>query len=60
MNEPGLQESISMVLRSGGSRGRQPTNFGIQDRPYLIVYFRDPEGDILELEQSANYEKAAI
>lgn len=47
-----LQASIGRVLRSGGSMQGKVTNFGTKDRPYLIVYVRDPEGNILELEQS--------
>lgn len=63
VNEPGfahlafevsnLQASIDLVLRSGGSVQGEITNLGTKDRPHFIVYVRDPEGNILELEQTA-------
>jgi predicted enzyme related to lactoylglutathione lyase len=47
-----LHDTVSTVVRSGGSLQGEITNFGTQDQPHLIVYVRDPEGNILELEQS--------
>jgi glyoxylase I family protein len=62
VNEPGyaniafevadLHTSIDRVLRSGGSLQGRVSNFGSHARPHLIVYARDPEGNIIELEQS--------
>lgn len=46
-----IQEVVKDVLRFGGSLQGKITNFGSEDRPYLIVYVRDPEGNIIELEQ---------
>jgi len=61
VNEPGfahlafevrdLKASIEKVLMLGGSLQGQITNFGTVERPYLIIYVRDPEGNVLELEQ---------
>ncbi len=62
VNEPGfahlafevgdLQALIEIVLRSEGSLQGEVTNFGTRDQPHFIVYVRDPEGNILELEQT--------
>lgn len=70
VNEPGyahlafevedLQATIEKVLQSGGSMQGEVTNFGTQKQPHLIVYVRDPEGNILELEQRFSAEEAAI
>lgn len=46
-----LNETLEKVLQLGGTLQGQVTNFGREDSPYLIVYMRDPEGNILELEQ---------
>lgn len=61
VNEPGFghlsfqMEDIGSILAKiievGGSRIGEIVNFGTADRPFLIVYVRDPEGNILELEQ---------
>ncbi len=61
VNEPGyghlafevrnLTESVGAVLRFGGALQGDIANFGTDDAPYLIVYVRDPEGNLLELEQ---------
>jgi len=63
VNEPGfghlafevsnLSESVENVLQFGGSLQGEITNFGTNEAPLLIVYVRDPEGNILELEQSS-------
>lgn len=55
-----LQASIDKVLRSGGSLQGGVTNFGTDEKPHLILYVRDPEGNSLELEQSFSGEKADI
>lgn len=70
VNEPGyahlafevrdLQATIEKVLRSGGSMQGEVTNFATQQQPHLIVYVRDPEGNILELEQRFSAEKADV
>ncbi|EEA93207.1 VOC family protein [Pseudovibrio sp. JE062] len=48
---PDLHALITKVLSAGGSKQGEVTNFGTSDRPHLIAYMRDPEGNILELEQ---------
>jgi predicted enzyme related to lactoylglutathione lyase len=63
VNEPGfghlslsvsnLETTLRCVLDQGGSMQGQITNFGTQDHPLFIVYVRDCEGNILELEQIA-------
>ncbi|SDF15246.1 Catechol 2,3-dioxygenase [Celeribacter baekdonensis] len=67
VNEPGyahiafevrdLQASTDEVLKCGGSLLGEVTNFGTHEHPHLIVYLRDPEGNILELEQPFSGEK---
>ncbi|CTQ54576.1 methylmalonyl-CoA epimerase [Roseibium album] len=47
-----LQHSIDRVLRLGGRLQGEVTNFGTQEEPNLIIYVRDPEGNVLELEQA--------
>ncbi len=61
VNEPGfahlafevadIHETLERVLRFGGCLQGQVTNFGTGQAPRLIVYVRDPEGNILELDQ---------
>lgn len=46
-----LTQTIDLVLRFGGALQGKVTNFGSEVQPYLIVYARDSEGNILELEQ---------
>ena len=46
-----LYQTIELVQRFGGSLQGEVTNFGTEARPHLIVYARDLEGNILELEQ---------
>lgn len=63
VNEPGfghlafevcdLNQTIEKLLRFGGALQGEITNFGSGERPHLIVYARDSEGNILELEQPA-------
>jgi catechol 2,3-dioxygenase-like lactoylglutathione lyase family enzyme len=47
-----LQDSIDRVLRLGGWLQGEVTNFGTQEEPHLVIYVRDPEGNVLELEQA--------
>ncbi|MEC3863280.1 VOC family protein [Mesobacterium sp. TK19101] len=61
VNEPGyghlafsvldLNKTTELVLQLGGSMQGEVTNFGTETTPHLIVYVRDPEGNILELDQ---------
>jgi predicted enzyme related to lactoylglutathione lyase len=61
VNEPGFSHLsfqmedvatvLSAVTKAGGSQIGQLTDFGSPERPFLIAYVRDPEGNILELEQ---------
>lgn len=61
VNEPGyghlsfrienLDDILSKIIRAGGSQIGQTTNFGTPEKPYFIAYARDPEGNVLELEQ---------
>ncbi|SFU06034.1 Catechol 2,3-dioxygenase [Pseudovibrio denitrificans] len=48
---PDLHALIAKVLSAGGSKQGEVTNFGTSERPHLICYMRDPQGNILELEQ---------
>ncbi|MEM6634494.1 MAG: VOC family protein [Pseudomonadota bacterium] len=48
---PDLTETVQKVLKFGGTLQGEVTNFGTDEKPHLIVYVRDPEGNILELEQ---------
>jgi len=45
-----IQSTMSKILKAGGSALGETTNFGTTDEPFLIVYMRDCEGNILELE----------
>ena len=46
-----LKKTVTTVLKSGGSLQGEITNFGTEAKPHLIIYVRDPEGNVLELEQ---------
>lgn len=46
-----LYQTLELLQRFGGSLQGEVTNFGTEARPHLIVYARDREGNILELEQ---------
>lgn len=62
VNEPGyghlsfqtdnINDALSDIMRCGGAQVGQITNFGTTERPYLIAYACDPEGNLLELEQA--------
>ncbi|NVD38838.1 VOC family protein [Ensifer sp. HO-A22] len=64
VNEPGFghlsfqMEDISVVIeeiiQAGGAQIGEITDFGTPDRPFLIAYARDPEGNVVELEQICN------
>ena len=63
VNEPGyghialevhdLTATVENVLHFGGTLQGEITNFGTDEDPRLIVYARDPEGNIVELEQAS-------
>ncbi|MDA7948075.1 MAG: VOC family protein [Hyphomicrobiaceae bacterium] len=46
-----LKATIEKVLRLEGSLLGQITDIGTEEKPHFVVYVRDPEGNILELEQ---------
>lgn len=62
VNEPGFShlsfevgdigETLAAIIKAGGSQVGQITDLGTVAKPLLIVYARDPEGNILELEQA--------
>ncbi len=47
-----LNRVLRDVLRCGGAMQGEITNFGSTEAPVLIVYVRDPEGNLLELESN--------
>ncbi|RVT70131.1 VOC family protein [Agrobacterium tumefaciens] len=61
VNEPGfghlafqmedIRETLSNIIEAGGAQIGEITDFGTPEMPYLIAYARDPEGNVLELEQ---------
>lgn len=61
VNEPGfghlsfevenIGSTLAAIIETGGSQIGEITDFGSAEKPLLIVYARDPEGNILELEQ---------
>lgn len=46
-----LYQTIKEVQRFRGGLQGEVTNLGTEERPHLIVYARDTEDNILELEQ---------
>ena len=46
-----IHRTVERVLHFGGSLQGELVNLGSQDRPNFCVYVRDPEGNVLELEQ---------
>ncbi len=62
VNEPGfghlafqmedIRETLSNIIQAGGAQIGEITDFGTPQMPYLIAYARDPEGNVLELEQT--------
>ncbi|QCL96091.1 VOC family protein [Agrobacterium tumefaciens] len=61
VNEPGfghlafqvedISDTLSNIIEAGGAQIGKITDFGTPEMPYLIAYARDPEGNVLELEQ---------
>ncbi len=64
VNEPGfghlsfqmadIHAVLSAITDAGGTQIGEVTDLGSVSRPLLIVYARDPEGNILELEQTCD------
>lgn len=46
-----INATFDAVIEAGGTPLGQITNLGTSDAPVLCVYVRDPEGNIVELEQ---------
>ncbi len=46
-----IAETTRRILAHGGAAVGEIANFGTEDRPFLIVYMRDCEGNILEIEE---------
>lgn len=46
--------TLSSIIEAGGCQIGQITDFGTPEIPGLIAYARDPEGNLLELEQKPN------
>ncbi len=57
---PDLMATVARVLECGGQLQGKTTNFGTETEPHLIVYVRDPEGNLLELEQPYRVDDADI
>lgn len=61
VNEPGfghisfqmgdISAGLSEIIAAGGTQVGEIVDFGTAAKPFLIAYARDPEGNILELEQ---------
>ncbi|MCO6410286.1 MULTISPECIES: VOC family protein [Hoeflea] len=61
VNEPGfghlafqmedIADALSMIIQAGGTQIGQTIDLGTSEKPCWIAYARDPEGNILELEQ---------
>ena len=60
-NEPGyghlsfevgdIQATFAAVIKAGGEPLGEVTDLGTTEAPCLVIYMRDPEGNIVELEQ---------
>lgn len=49
---PDIGSMLSEITRAGGAQIGEITDFGTAEKPFLIAYARDPEGNVLELEQT--------
>lgn len=47
-----LTATLDRLLQFGGTMQGEVVNLGTPERPCLCVYARDPEGNLLELEQT--------
>ena len=48
-----IRETCAAILRAGGSAQGEITDLGRTGAPVLLVYMRDPEGNVLEIEETA-------
>lgn len=48
-----IRAAMAAIVAAGGSAQGELTDLGRAGAPVLAVYMRDPEGNMLELEQSA-------
>jgi catechol 2,3-dioxygenase-like lactoylglutathione lyase family enzyme len=65
VNEPGfghlafqtddINDALSSIIQAGGVQIGQVTDFGMAERPHLIAYARDPEGNVIEIEQRPHF-----
>ena len=46
-----IQATFDAVIEAGGASLGEITDFGTAEAPFLFVYVRDPEGNVVELEQ---------
>jgi hypothetical protein len=46
-----LRATFDEVIEAGGTPLGQTTDLGTPEAPFLFVYLRDPEGNVVELEQ---------
>lgn len=46
-----IHAAIGRVMQSGGMMQGEPVDLGTAEAPSLAVYMRDPEGNLVELEQ---------
>lgn len=46
-----LAATIAAMLEAGGQAQGEIADFGSAEAPFLIIYMRDPEGNVIELEQ---------
>jgi hypothetical protein len=44
-----ISSVLSEITQAGGAQIGEITDFGTADKPFLIAYARDPEGNVLEL-----------
>ncbi|MCV2889177.1 VOC family protein [Ruegeria aquimaris] len=49
---PDIHDAVRRTLRFGGALQGEITDIGAPDHPCLAVYLRDPEGNLLELEEA--------
>lgn len=48
---PDIHQASARIIEHGGAWQGEITNLGTETAPFLAAYMRDPEGNILELEQ---------
>ena len=46
-----IQATVNAIIEAGGTPLGKITDFGTAEAPYIYVYVRDPEGNVVELEQ---------